>query len=66
MFGKENLFSWKKNDCNTMPLNAEEFRRVITAIEKECDEPSRIYFAEQKEREINILTPEELMKSMGI
>jgi hypothetical protein len=41
-------------------------KNVIESVSRECEKPQRIRFAEEMEREINYLKPEDLLKRMKI
>ena len=47
-------------------LNYQRVKDIIDSVSRECEKPQRIRFAEEMEREINYLKPEELLKRMKI
>ncbi len=44
----------------------QKVKNVIESVSRECEKPQRIKFAEEMEREINYLKPEDLLKRMKI
>ena len=46
--------------------NYQRVKNVIESVSRECEKPQRIRFAEEMEREINYLKPEDLLKRMKI
>lgn len=56
---KRELDQQKKSDYQRV-------KDIIDSVSRECEKPQRIRFAEEMEREINYLKPEELLKRMKI
>lgn len=57
----------KKRELNQQKMpDYQRIKDVIDSVSRECEQPQRIKFAEEMEREINYLKPEELLKRMKI
>jgi hypothetical protein len=57
----------KRNELNIQKRSDyQRVKNVIESVSRECEKPQRIRFAEEMEREINYLKPEDLLKRMKI